>query len=587
MEAALKHSSWFLVLLRPQRVGLALIGWVLVSASPVLAAWPSDPNANLPVCTEVFNQEFPAVLPDGAGGVFIAWQDYRTELDYDLYAQRISASGVPQWGTNGIPVCTAVGDQLVPHLASDGAGGVIVTWNDTRNLLSDIFAQRLSPGGDPLWDLDGVPLCTAPGPQHDETLIPDGQGGVIVTWWDRRADGGSAIYGDIYAQRVNASGVTQWTADGVAICTAAGDQEYPMIVGTDIGALIVWTDARNGSSSRDIYARAITSGGVPLGPADGVIVCNASGDQTSTAIVSDAAGGAIVVWTDPRSSMEETYAQRLSNTAASLWTLGGLSVSTGPSAEFWPAMVSDGSGGAIVTWSDFRNFVTSGADIYAQRISSSGARQWTSAGVALCTFAEFQFFPTITTDGAGGAIVTWQDQRNGASNTDVYARRITAAGTAQWGSGNGGVAISTADTTQYLPMIATDGAGGAILTWQDAREGTTDIYAQRVMSDGQLGGGPVGVSSETPLSADLAPVGPNPIRGGRLRMRFALTTGAAGALELIDVAGRRIATRDLVGLGPGSHMLELGADVHIPAGLYLVRLREGGNERVTRVAMLK
>jgi hypothetical protein len=563
---------------------LAVLGGFIAVASPAHAAWPSDPNANLPVCTADFDQEFPAMLPDGAGGVFVVWQDYRNS-EYDLYGQRISASGVAQWGTNGIVVCSASGDQIVPHLASDGASGVIVTWNDTRAGLSDIYAQRLTAGGDRMWGLDGVALCTAGGPQHDETVVPDGAGGAYVTWWDRRADAGMAIYGDIYAQRVNANGVPQWTPDGVPICTAAGDQQYPVIVATDIGALIAWADERNGSGHRDIYARAVTSVGAVMGPTDGVAVCNAVGDESSTVICSDGAGGAIVAWTDPRNgSPEKTYAQRLSDTCTSLWTANGVAVSSSGIGELFPAIVSDGASGAIVAWTDFR---TGGADVYTQRLSPAGARLWASSDVLLCNAADFQFYPTATTDGAGGAIVTWQDQRNGSSNTDVYARHVTAAGVAQWGVGSSGLAVSTATATQIFPMIATDAAGGAIIAWMDARETSTDIYAQRVLSGGQLGGGAsLGVSNAATLSIALAPVR-NPVRGDALQMRVTLSAGAAGTLELIDVAGRRIAARNLAGLGGGSHVLDLAAGAHVPTGLYMVRLREGGAERVARVTVLE
>jgi hypothetical protein len=584
-----QHRSWFLALLRPWSACLLAAGAVVVAATPALAAWPTDPAVNLPVCTEVFDQEFPAVLPDGAGGVFVAWQDFRNEGDYDVFAQRISASGVPQWGTNGIPVCNMSGDQLVPHLASDGAGGVIVTWNDTRALLSDIYAQRLSPNGDLLWNAQGVPLCTAAGPQHDESVTPDGAGGAYVAWWDRRANGGTAVPGDIYAQRVNANGVPLWTPDGVPICVAGDNQEYPVIVATDIGALIAWADQRNGTGNRDIYARAITSAGVPMGPADGIAVCNAVGDETSTVMVTDGANGAIVAWTDPRSGApEKTYAQRLSDTCAPLWAANGVAVTSAPpSGELFPAMVADGAGGAILTWSDFRNAGTTGADVFAQRLSPAGTRLWTAAGVLLCNAAAFQFYPTIATDGASGAIVTWQDQRNGSANNDVYARHVTAAGVAQWGDPSGGLPVSTAPGTQYFPQIASDGSGGAIATWMDIRDTTTDVYAQRIKSDGTLGGGTVDVSSGRPQSIDLAIAGPNPSPGDRLQVRFTLAAGTSGTLELLDVAGRRVAAQDLAGLGPGGHTLALHAAAPLPAGLYLVRLREGGSERVTRVAVLK
>ena len=41
--------------------------------------------------------------------------------------------------------------------------------------------------------------------------------------------------------------------------------------------------------------------------------------------------------------------------------------------------------------------------------------------------------------------------------------------------------ISTASGDQDQPSIVSDGAGGAIITWHDRRSGTNwDIYAQRV-----------------------------------------------------------------------------------------------------------
>ena len=76
------------------------------------------------------------------------------------------------------------------------------------------FSQTLGP--------NGMPVCTADSAQIVPAITPDDNGGSIITWQDYR-DGSW----DIYAQRVNASGVAQWTMDGVTICTAGGDQQRP------------------------------------------------------------------------------------------------------------------------------------------------------------------------------------------------------------------------------------------------------------------------------------------------------------------------------------------------------------------------
>ena len=116
-------------------------------------------------------------------------------------------------------------------------------------------------------------------------------------------------------------------------------------------------------------------------------------------------------------------------------------------------------------------------------MNASGAVQWTANGVALCTAAGDQTYPTITSDGAGGAIVTWDDQRT--SNRDIYAQGVNASGTVKWTTN--GVALCTAPGIQYYPMITSDGAGGAVVVWLDNRSGSNwDIYSQRIGPEGSM-----------------------------------------------------------------------------------------------------
>ncbi len=58
---------------------------------------------------------YPTIVSDGAGGAIVTWKDHRSGTSYDIYAQRISAGGTVQWTANGVALCTATGDQSVPH----------------------------------------------------------------------------------------------------------------------------------------------------------------------------------------------------------------------------------------------------------------------------------------------------------------------------------------------------------------------------------------------------------------------------------------------------------------------------------------
>jgi Secretion system C-terminal sorting domain len=441
--------------------------------------WSANPIVNNAICTATGDQSYPTIVGDGSGGAIITWQDYRGGSSYDIYAQRIGASGVVQWSADGVAICTATVSQSYPTIVSDGSGGAVITWQDNRGGSNyDIYAQRIDASGVVQWSADGVAICTATGDQSNPMVVGDGSGGAIITWQDYR--GGSNY--DIYAQRIGASGVVQWSADGVAICTATGNQYSPMIVGDGSGgAVITWQDYRGGGSY-DIYAQRIGASGVVQWSANGVAICTATGNQSYPTIVSDGSGGAIVTWYDYRGgTTQDIYAQHISASGVAQWSANGVAICTATGDQLSPTIVSDGSGGAIITWYDLR---TGNMDIYAQRIGASGVVQWSADGVAICTATGQQYSPTIVSDGSGGAIITWQDNRGG-NNYDIYAQRIGASGVVQWSAD--GVAICTATANQSSPTIVGDGSGGAIITWPDYRGGGSyDIYAQRVDRLGNL-----------------------------------------------------------------------------------------------------
>ena len=95
-----------------------------------------------------------AVIPDGAGGAFITWQDFRNG-NHDIYAQRIDGSGTVLWSDAGRPVCTNTSEQYSPKIAPDGSGGAVIGWRDSY-MGSSLYAQRIDGAGTALWDTAGV-----------------------------------------------------------------------------------------------------------------------------------------------------------------------------------------------------------------------------------------------------------------------------------------------------------------------------------------------------------------------------------------------------------------------------------------------
>jgi hypothetical protein len=70
-------------------------------------------------------------------------------------------------------------------------------------------------------------------------------------------------------------------------------------------------------------------------------------------------------------------------------------------------------------------------------------------------------------------------------------------------------------------------------------------------------------------------------------VRFSLRGSGPGSVELLDVAGRRLASRELAALGAGRHTVDLDVGERMAPGLYVVRLRHGSDARVMPVTVLK
>ena len=97
----------------------------------------------------------------------------------------------------------------------------------------------------------------------------------------------------------------------------------------------------------------------------------------------------------------------------------------------------------------------------------------------------------------------------------------------------------------------------------------------------------VGVGEGGPIAFALHGVRPNPARGNGLHVAFALPTGGAARIELLDVSGRQVRSRDVGAMGTGRHTVNLSAGRSVAPGIYWVRLTQGANQKTARVAVIE
>jgi hypothetical protein len=565
--------------------GSAVSNEAVVQTTPIPNEWVPD---GIVVTSASGDQQNFRSIPDGLGGAIAVWEDRRAG-ERDIYVQRVDGAGHPLWTPNGVAVCTATYNQLTPVVVSDGSGGAIIAWHDERNnnLLGDIYAQRIGSSGFPLWVKDGVAVCTAASYQQAPDIAKDGAGGAIIAWQDNR----NGTY-DIYAQRLNASGAPQWTTDGVVIVSAPIVEVDPKITADGSGgAIIVWRDSRNGcncAGSADVYVQRVNSAGATQWTANGIALCTAVNDQFPSGIVSDGGGGAIVVWEDQRTSTfsSDIFAQRVNASGTPVWTPDGIALCTASGLQRAGSTVPDGLGGAIAAWEDWR---LGSADIYAQRVDSLGNGLWASDGIAICSAINDQRAPSISSDGGQGAVVAWEDDRAGGSTTDIYVQRVGSSGSPLWPID--GIALSTATSVQRVARGVTDGVGGAIAMWEDSRSGNVDIYAQRATPQGTS---TILTAVDTPpppaSHVVLEQNRPNPFNPQTLVV-YSLPHRGRVRLDVLDVQGRLVRRLVDADAQAGPHRVQWSAENDrerpVASGIYFLRLEFDGSITVRRMALLR
>jgi hypothetical protein len=335
---------------------------------------PGWPLNGAPVTRARDDQLLPVIVSDGAGGAYVVWQDardYATLLN-DTYAQHLTATGevAPGWPANGLAVCALPNEQFGDFgILPDGTGGVLLAWNDERVVGHyDTYAQHLLADGTiaPGWTANGLPIAPA---RSRPRVATDGAGGFYLC--SATDYGGSDL--EYYVQRWRFTGTTVpgWPAGGIKVCSAAGTRAGLEAVADGFGGvLLAWWDGRpSPSHSTEIYALRVRPDGsrAPGWIASGTRVSEdtAPDNEYHQTIAPDGLGGAYLAWEQESYLSQQSTVQHLtpSGSVAPGWPPYGTRLAP-TLGQYDPRVVEDGSGGAIVVWRYYH--------LYAQRFVADG-----------------------------------------------------------------------------------------------------------------------------------------------------------------------------------------------------------------------
>lgn len=298
------------------------------------AQWNPDITQNTRLCDVASSQIITAICADGLGGTFHAWTDYRVLGDGNLFIQHLNAAGVRQWANDGVQL-TTIGASHSPGLLPDGAGGLWVAW---RSSFFSIRIQHVAADGTGLLGADGQQIYFETGTPGWPVLSPDGAGGVLVVlsvqdnvarsvavqrvdalgnalWGGsgtsftmgnnncdekmRVVQGDSAsiimLWGDLEhrLQRVDTAGNWRWGATGTTVGAADGCYVRRRVCSDGAGGVFTYTMYTNGDE--EAYIQRVLPDGSLQWPAPGIVVTRPNAFVGNIDISADGVGGAFVM----------------------------------------------------------------------------------------------------------------------------------------------------------------------------------------------------------------------------------------------------------------------------------------------------
>jgi hypothetical protein len=138
----------------------------------------------------------------------------------------------------------------------------------------------------------------------------------------------------------------------------------------------------------------------------------------------------------------------------------------------------------------------------------------------------------------------------------------------------------------FLASVAPDGTH--LVTYTDATVTAGRSYGYR-LGIPQIGGespaGETWVDVHSDLTFALNGVRPNPTNGP-LNIAFSLPDNSPATLELVDIGGRRVFTREVGTMGGGFHVVPV-QNSNLPIGIYAVRLTQHGRTLKSKVTVVR
>lgn len=487
------------------RTGLWAAGAIAVgvAASPALAQWTSDAGTNTVVADGVGDQTVPIVRAAADGGVWVYFYDNGGGGGYKPSIQRLAADGTRAFAGNGVVLANRTNTAVfTSDMKVGGDGAAYAAFDDNGGTVT---VQKVLSDGSLPWGATGVQLPTLAGSLGNRvTACADGT--IVVA---------GAVSNVLQFQRLNPNGglLDAWSLAETGHAQSASD----IISGGNGGdVILLWVRAEgtNPILSRkglkiqkwDAAHAALWSG--PGGPGTPIDVYASSASPSRgiqngyfPPLVSDGAGGAVVAWYD-NAGDRNAWLQHVESTGTVRFAANGLAMSTVPPTTEYRLSASVAYLPAVQEYVVAYERSNPNQSLYglgAQRVSAEGTLLWGGgAGLELIPLdtGNHKSFVSTMPAPTDDAVVTWLEYTDANGPMLVDSTRLDGAGAQVWSPGTLGVCTNPTSKGR-LGVAGVVSGDMLVAVWQDGAAGTADVKAQNINFDGTLG------QSTPPCPADL------------------------------------------------------------------------------------
>jgi len=364
---------------------------------------------------------------------------------------------------------STTGNQANPYLTTTARGDIVVVWQDARSGYEDLYSARSVDGGLSFEANDRVDDSTRlSSKQLDPSAAASHRGIVYVVWQDnRRYQYDFDIYFSISRNNAASFDPNKKADDSN---TSISWQERPAIAVSEYGTIVVaWTDDRSGAL-RIRKTTSITRGSSFSPTSELDMSRGLANPQTGVSLTAND-DTFFAAFLENVGGAPHAYVCISDDDGETFGSSARLDASGTPgSIQRNIALAPMPKGGAVAVWEDNRN---GDWDIYGRFISQSGAPLGTDVLISDGSRRTWQCHPAVVADPTGNVIVSWDDDRQGSTDIRLSYKRADESYFAQ------SVLVASADSDNMFqkPTMGSGVEDGCVyIAWQGDSLGTEDVY---------------------------------------------------------------------------------------------------------------